>query len=58
MDVKEFRADFVEAVNGVLEKHFKKNIDKGVLTYILEHIFESMFQMLSIADKIKGGKWA
>ena len=23
MDVKEFRADFVEAVNGVLEKHFK-----------------------------------
>ena len=58
MDVKEFRADFVEAVNGVIEQQFKGlalKPNKEEINFILERAFDVMITMFSIADKIKGG---
>lgn len=55
MDVKEFRADFVTAVNGVLEKHFK-NLEgvpcKAELTALIGIVFSVMISLMAI----KGGK--
>ena len=53
--IKEFRADFVEAVNGVLEKHFK-NLEgvpcKAELTALIGIVFSVMISLMAI----KGGK--
>jgi len=55
MDVREFRADFVKAVNGVLEKHFK-NLEgvpcKAELTALIGIVFSVMISLMAI----KGGK--
>ena len=59
MDVREFRNDFVDAVNGVLEKHFKgldKVPNKKELSSILEAVFKVMISILSASGKLKGGK--
>ena len=52
------RKDFVEAVNGVLEKNidgFNKYADKSRLIALLEILFSVMISLLAIEDKIKGG---
>lgn len=50
-----FKADFVEAVNGVLEKHFK-NLEgvpcKAELTALIGIVFSVMISLMAI----KGGK--
>lgn len=58
MDVKEFRDDFVEAVNGVLEKHFEGmegKPNKEELNSLLETVFKVMISILSASGKLKGG---
>ena len=53
-----FKADFVEAVNGVLEKHFKGlegKPNKVEIDLILYNLFGILITIFSIADKIKGG---
>jgi hypothetical protein len=58
MDVEDMRKDFVEAVNGVLEKNidgFNKYADKSRLIALLEILFSVMISLLAIEDKIKGG---
>ena len=58
MDVKEFRADFVKAVNGVLEKHLSILFEapkKEWLNVMSENLFSIVLRMLIITDKIKGG---
>jgi len=54
-DIKAFRSDFVQAVNGVLEKHFE-NIEgvpcKAELTALIGIVFSVMISLMAI----KGGK--
>ena len=59
-NIKEFRSDFVDAVNGVLKKHFNnlENVpNKADLSSLLEILFSVMISLLALEDKIKeGGK--
>ena len=59
MDVEDMRKDFVEAVNGVLEKHFEGlegKPNKEEFNSLLETVFKVMISILSASDKLKGGK--
>ena len=59
MDVEDMRKDFVEAVNGVLEKHFKGlegKPNKVEIDLTLYNLFGILITIFSIADKLKGGK--
>jgi len=58
MDVEDMRKDFVEAVNGVLEKHLSILFEapkKEWLNVMSENLFSIVLRMLIITDKLKGG---
>lgn len=56
MNIPEFKSDFIDAVNGVLKKHFNnlENVpNKAELSSLLEIVFSVMISLMAIKEKQK-----